>query len=114
MHKGTWKKFERDVAWVLGGERRPVMGKEKGGTDIDHPKLSIQCKKGRRFPEYLQKWLKEIRENAEGEKIGIVVWQDKGEPVLESLVCLSLQDFHILFECACGLDVRFNPDSSKG
>jgi len=46
MNRGSWKQSERTIAALLGGERVPVTGRQRGDApDIAHPVLSIEVKK---------------------------------------------------------------------
>lgn len=49
MHRGTWKRREREVAAKFGTRRLPVSGRQedKGGDDCQHPRLFLQVKHGK-------------------------------------------------------------------
>ena len=84
----------------MGGKRRPVSGREKGETDIDHEYLAIQCKLGYKMPEYLNKWLSGInewtinRDKTNGNRLGCVIWRTRNVCNLDSVVILCLKDFN--------------------
>lgn len=47
MNRAAWKQNERVWAEMLGGERVPVSGRQRGDVpDIKHPTLSIEVKAG--------------------------------------------------------------------
>ena len=49
MHRGTWKRREREVCARFGTTRQPVSGRQsdRGGDDGQHPRLHLQVKHGR-------------------------------------------------------------------
>ena len=91
MADKAWKAFERRVALILGGTRRPVMGHEKGGTDIDHEYLAIQCKqRGGKYPAYLGEWMAGL---GAGGKTPLIVWGLKHQDTDKAMVVMRLRDF---------------------
>ena len=93
MSDATWKAFERRLAGSLGTHRIPVTG-ERAGADFQAGRFSYQAKKGRRFPNYLTRWLQEIGETgARSGKIGVVVWQERSAPDSEAAVVLRFADW---------------------
>lgn len=51
----SWKRYEREIAKALGGERIPILGRE--GADIDVNNLWIDCKKRQQVPKQWDKLL---------------------------------------------------------
>jgi hypothetical protein len=92
MPDRTWKRRERDVAKLLGGQRIPVTG-ERDGVDVRSPAFVVQVKHGRRRPGYLAQWVRGIRQQATPTQTGIVVWCDNREPLAEALVVMQMADF---------------------
>lgn len=92
----SWKAFERDVAKVLGGQRRPVTGLDRGDGDVFTDQLEVQVKKRAAHPStnLLREWLDGIRRTAQRRnRIGVVVWKPTGSRTNEALVVMRLDDF---------------------
>jgi hypothetical protein len=97
MHRGTWKRRERQIAGRLGGQRLPVSGRGKDEPDAETPLLCIQSKHGRNRPSYLSAWVQGIcRVADERQKVGLVVWSTMRERGDDALVILRLKDFEAL------------------
>jgi len=112
MPDAAWKQFEREVAKRLGGTRRPVMGHEPGGTDIDHPTLAVQCKKrGKKYPVYLTDWIGGLVA-ACPDKIPIVVWGLKHRKVDDAAVIMKLSDFERLLGVVKGGKVAYTVEGT--
>ena len=48
-----WKACERRIADLLGGQRIPITGRQRGETpDIEHEALSIEVKLKKAFPAW--------------------------------------------------------------
>jgi len=94
---GRWKQYEREVARVLGGRRRPVTGIDRADGDVFTDTLEVQCKHrlGEPPPKRLLSWLDDMRAVAHlRARIGIVAWKRPGVGAAEeSLVVLTLADF---------------------
>ena len=45
----SWKRYEREIAKILGGKRIPILGRE--GADIDVNNLWVDCKKRQQVPK---------------------------------------------------------------
>jgi len=57
----AWKNTERGIARLLGGERVPVSGRQRGDVpDVKHACLSIECK----HRKALLAWLYEALDQA--------------------------------------------------
>lgn len=99
---GRWKQFERLVAALLGGARRPVTGIDRGDGDAFTDRFEVQCKHRLTEPppQRLLDWLDGIRATASARgKVGVVAWKRPGrsDPG-ESLVVIQLRDFAALME----------------
>jgi hypothetical protein len=98
MSDATWKAFERRVARRFGTTRIPAASfgqrADRGlhAPDVDAGWFVAQLKKGYRFPAYLRTWLTGIR-GAAGDRIGVVVWGEKGAKDDEAIVVLTLSDW---------------------
>lgn len=60
MAEASWKRHEREVARLLGGERQPNTGRR--GADVLAGEWAIEVKVRRRLP----RWLEEALRQAEG------------------------------------------------
>lgn len=96
MTEKGWKKFEKRIAFRLGGERVGILGAE----DVRHPILSIECTQvdKKRFPQMVKnKYYQAIKNCPKGKK-PIVVMKEKRRLDDNSLVIVSLSNFEkILF-----------------
>ena len=89
-----WKACERRVAKLLGGQRVPVTGRQRGDTpDIEHAALSIEVKSRKSLPAWLLGALGQARAASEEGKIPVVVLHQDRVPYAESLIVLTLKDF---------------------
>lgn len=94
---GRWKLFEREVAKILSGRRRPVTGIDRADGDAFTNRFEVQCKYRMTEPppKRVLDWLDGIRKTAAArDRVGVVVW--KRPFVLdprESLVVMTLGDF---------------------
>lgn len=109
MSDKPWKKYERDVAKAVGGQRRPVTGIDRGDGDVFTGDLELQCKYrlSQPPPGRLLDWLDGIRQAAvlRG-RLGAVVWRRPGNKgVGESLVVMSLTDFQQLVDDLRSIDM---------
>jgi len=96
VHRGTWKRREREAAKRLGGVRIPVTG-ERAGADGLTAELAIQSKHGRNRPSYLTEWLAGIREAGRVRgKVGVVIWSTMHEPLDDAVVVMRFRDFEDL------------------
>lgn len=88
-----WKKTERTIAQILGGERIPVSGRQRGfSPDIRHPYLSIEVK----HRDILPGWLHEAMDQAElasQDEHPIVVLHEKGQKHDNDFVVMRLSEF---------------------
>jgi hypothetical protein len=92
----SWKRAERRIAARLDGRRIPVTG-ERDGADVVTATLCVQVKHGRRRPAFLRAWLDGIVGTAiRAERIGVIVWQARGERTDEAIVLVRLRDFEAL------------------
>ena len=91
----TWKRIERQIAEMLGGERVPVTGRQRGSApDIEHEVFSIEVKHRAGFPpHWLEDALKQAEASAKLGQLPIAIWHGKNRPIKESIVMLRLADF---------------------
>jgi hypothetical protein len=95
----TWKKIERQVAALLGGERVPVTGRQRGSApDVTHPVLSIEVKHRKELPDWLLDALRQAEASRRGDQIPIAILHQKGMAVGDSLTIIRLSDMIKLLE----------------
>lgn len=91
-----WKTVERNIAKIIGGERVPITGRQRGSSpDILHPYLSVEVKERQTLPA----WIHEAMEQAVAaslEKTPIVILHEKGSKYENDLVVMKLSDFRVL------------------
>lgn len=93
MADKTWKKVERKVAELLGGERVPVTGRFRGSApDVTHKFLSLEVK----HRDSLPGWILEAMEQADaannGKQVSTVILHQKGMKFTDSLTVMRLSD----------------------
>jgi hypothetical protein len=95
--RGTWKAFERRVAFDLGGQRIPVTGIDRDGADVRTPMFAIQVKLRNRLPDWLWGWLDGICLSAKGEgRIGVLVLRRPRQRDADALVVVRYRDWCLL------------------
>lgn len=94
-----WKKVEREVARLLGGQRVPVTGRQRGSApDIEHPVFSIEVKHREQLPEWLFDAMRQAEASKKPGQIPLVVLHQKGMAYQESFTILRLNDILKLME----------------
>lgn len=89
-----WKACERRIAKLLGGQRVPVTGRQRGDVpDIEHVALSIEVKSRKALPVWLLGALNQAQAASKNGKMPVVVLHQDRTPYAESLVVLRLDDF---------------------
>ena len=98
MSERRWKRTEREVATVLGGQRVPVSGRARGDQpDIRHPWLSVECKSCQSIPIWLREAMAQAKAAAMPNQLPIVVLHEVGQRHGEDIVLLRLADFTAWF-----------------
>lgn len=93
MSDKTWKSAERKIAALLGGERVPVTGRQRGSApDIQHDVFSIEVKHRAQLPDWLFDAMRQAEASQRGDQIPLAVFHLKGMAYRESLVVLRLED----------------------
>lgn len=93
MSDKTWKKIERKVAALLGGERVPVTGRQRGSApDVKHDVFSIEVKHRKELPDWLLDAMRQAEASQRGEQIPLVILHQKGMAVGDSLTIIRLSD----------------------
>ena len=75
--RATWKASERRIAEILGGERVPVTGRERGSApDVEHPAFAIEHKYGKVLSTRFQTAIEQAQAAAEGtDKLPLVTFE---------------------------------------
>lgn len=90
----TWKNAERKIASIVGGERVPVTGRQRGSApDIEHPWLSLEVKHRKALPEWLLDAMRQAVASDKGGQLPMVVLHQKQMRYEDSVVLLRLSDF---------------------
>jgi hypothetical protein len=97
----AWKRDESEIARLLGGERVPVSGRQRGyRPDVEHPWLALEVKSWARLPGRVAEAMDQAEKAAafakrrEGvEKLPLAVIHAKGSHRENSLVVMRLDDF---------------------
>lgn len=98
MTDKLWKQAERRIAALLGGERVPVTGRQRGDVpDIEHGTFSVEVKHKQSLPEWLKDAMEQAEEANVGEKLPIVILHEKGKTYNESLTILRLSSILKLY-----------------
>ena len=96
MPDRTWKKAERKVAELLGGQRIPVSGRGDR-PDIEHGWLSIECKLRRRLPQWLLAAVEQAERAARPGQLPVAILHQAGARYRDALVVLRLGEFEEWF-----------------
>ena len=91
----NWKATERAIAKLLGGQRVPITGRQRGDVpDIAHPWLALEVKHRKTA---VPKWIINAMEQAEacnpGDKLPMAVIHRQGDRYLDALCVVRLKDF---------------------
>jgi hypothetical protein len=98
MADRLWKQSERAIAKLLGGERVPITGRQRGDVpDVQHSWLSVEVKCRQQLPTWLKDALCQAKAAAKGDQLPIVVLHEEGQRYEGSLVLLTLKDFWCWF-----------------
>ncbi len=89
-----WKRTERRVAELLGGERVPVTGRQRGSApDIQHAFWSPEVKHRKKLPDWLLDALAQAEASKRDDQLPIVILHEAGQRHANDLVVLRLSDF---------------------
>jgi hypothetical protein len=97
----AWKRDESEIARLLGGERVPVTGRQRGyRPDIEHPWLALEVKSWAALPQRVVDALDQAEKAAAYakrreavEKLPVAVIHGKASHRGNSLVVMRLDDF---------------------
>jgi hypothetical protein len=89
-----WKSCERRVAALVGGERVPVSGRDRGyAPDIRHERFSIEVKSRKKLPAWIEDALRQAEASARDGQLSVAVLHHDGRRYSDCLVVLRLKDF---------------------
>ena len=99
MSDRSWKANERATAAILGGSRVPVSGRGRGDSpDVAHPWLSIECKRRRALPQWLDEALDQAAAASDGgTRLPVAILHEAGERHGRDVVLVRLADFREWF-----------------
>ncbi len=86
-----WKRAERTVARLLGGERASRATQGMGGPDVTAPGVCCAVKYRASFPAWLQDASGQAREAGRDGRLGVVVLRERGQP--GGILLMKLADF---------------------
>ncbi len=97
----AWKRDESEIARLLGGERVPVTGRQRGyQPDVQHPWLAIEVKSLGSLPQTMAKAIDQAEKAAayakrreQRDKLPVAVIHGKSSHRGNSLVVMRLDDF---------------------
>ena len=90
----TWKDCERRIAQILGGERVPVTGRQRGDApDISHPWLSLEVKHRKALPGWLLDAMRQAQASKRDGQLPAVILHGEGMDYRTSMVLVRLDDF---------------------
>lgn len=95
MTERAWKRTERRVAAVLGGQRIPITGRK--GPDVSHPLLAIEVKHRAVLPQWLRAAVAQAVACAGRDQLPVAVLHEAGQHHSEHMVVLRLRDFRGIF-----------------
>lgn len=94
MIRSSWKRSERDIGRLVGGERVPVSGRARGAVpDIAHRWLSIEVKSRASLPRWIHDALDQASASARGLQLPVAVLHHAHHRHTDDVVCLRLSDF---------------------
>ncbi len=79
---------------MLGGERVPITGRQRGATpDIEHESLSVEVKSRKSIPAWLRDALEQAQAASRDGRLPVAVIHEEGRPYRDALVVMSLGEF---------------------
>lgn len=99
MAEPLWKKVERSIAGLLGGERVPITGRGDLPDVVAGP-LAVEVKEREKLPEWIQQAMAQAATGAgvlfrqtQRNRVPVVVLHQKGQGHSGDCVVLMLEDF---------------------
>lgn len=93
MPDKPWKRTEREVAALVGGQRVPVSGRQRGDQpDVCHPRLSLEIKHRATLPGWLTTAMAQAEAASRDGRIPTVVIHRHGGRHADDVCLLRLSD----------------------
>ena len=95
MTDKAWKATERAIAKILGGERVPITGRQRGSApDIEHEWLSLEVKHRKHaVPQWVLTAMEQAEASNKTDKLPMAVIHRQGDRYLDALCVVRLKDF---------------------
>lgn len=98
MADKSWKRTERKVAAMLGGERVPITGRQRGDApDVRHEWLSIEVKHRKDVPAWLKGAMAQAVASVRGNQLPVSIIHQHGKPHDGDLIVVRMADFKAWF-----------------
>lgn len=98
MSDKAWKRSERETAGLIGGERVPITGRQRGDApDVWHDWLSVECKHRKGVPKWLRTAVSQALAAVRGEQLAVSIIHQHGSRHGDDLVVMRLSDFQAWF-----------------
>ncbi len=115
----AWKRDESEIARLLGGERVPVTGRQRGyQPDVQHPWLAIEVKSFSALPQRVADAMDQAEKAAayakrreQRDKLPVAVIHGRSSHRANSLVVMRLDDFLDWFGGQIGVSTVSEADS---
>jgi len=93
MADKKWKQTERKLAKLIGGERIPVSGRQRGfSADIQHANFSIEVKERMTLPVWLHDAMNQAEMSKRGDQIPLVILHQARQKFDQSFAVMRLSD----------------------
>jgi hypothetical protein len=94
MSDKLWKATERMIAQILGGERVPITGRQRGDVpDIKHSWLSLEVKHREAIPGWIIEGMEQAEAASKNGMLPALVIHQKGDRHTSDLICVRMGDF---------------------
>lgn len=94
MPDRAWKATERRVASMIGGQRVPITGRQRGDVpDVDHPWPSVEVKHRKRLPAWIEDAMGQARASARSGQLPIAVLHESQRQHTQDLFVVRLGDW---------------------
>src|ERR1051325_5906379 len=98
MADRSWKRTERQIARLIGGERVPVSGRARGDQpDIRHDWLSVEVTHRQTLPDWIHDAIRQAVASVRGEQLPLAILHQSGSRHTDDLVVMRLSDFQEWF-----------------
>ena len=93
MTEKAWKRAKRRIADILGGQRVPVSGRQRGDApDIAHESTSIEVKTRKSIPASIEDALRQADASSKEGQLPVVVLHQAGRRYWDALVVMRLEN----------------------